>query len=87
MRFAVQPPAQRRASPRARGVPRLLFHGQIPYEPCARAMPPQDNFLLSRRRKAVPGHTRTLTTGTDNPKEVKRRFLPTLKDGASTPRH
>ena len=50
-------------------------------------MLPQDNFLLSRRRKAVPGHTRTLITGTDIPKEVKRRFLPALKDGVSAPRY
>ena len=59
---------------------------QVPYVPGMRAVVPQHRLLGGRGKQPVPGHTNTLTTTTDIPEEVMRRFLPDLKAGVLTPR-
>ena len=54
--------------------------------PAGLAMVPQHCLLGGRRDQTVPGHANTLANATDIPEEVKRRFLPGLKSGVSTPR-
>jgi len=50
------------------------------------AVLPQHRLLGGGGVQPVPGHANTLATATDIPEEVKRRFLPGLKTGVSTPR-
>ena len=51
-----------------------------------RAWVPQHRFLGGGGEQPVPGHANTLSNTADNSGEVKRRFLPRLQAGASTPR-
>ena len=66
--------------------PGLLLDRQVPHVPGMRAMVPQHRLLGGRREQPVPGHANTLANTTDIPGEVKRRSLPSLKAGVSTPR-
>jgi hypothetical protein len=50
------------------------------------AVVPQDCLLSGRGEQTVPGHANTLANTTDISGEVKRRFLPGLQAGISTPR-
>jgi hypothetical protein len=50
------------------------------------AVVPQHRLLGGRGEQPVPGHANTLANTTDISGEVKRRFLPSLKAGVSTPR-
>jgi hypothetical protein len=50
------------------------------------AMIPQHRLLGRGREQPICGHANTLATTTDIPEEVRRRFLPGLKAGVSTPR-
>jgi hypothetical protein len=47
---------------------------------------PQHRFLGGAGAEPVPGHANTLSDGADIYGEVKRRFLPGVKAGVSTPR-
>jgi hypothetical protein len=49
------------------------------------AVVPQHGLLGGRGVQPVPGHANTLSTATDISEEVKRRSLPGLKAGVSTP--
>ena len=64
---------------------RVLLDRQVPYEPGVPAVVPQDCLLGGRGEQTVPGYTNTLANTTDISGEVKRRFLPGLKAGVSTP--
>ncbi len=75
----------RRTRP-AGAVPRLLFTGEVPDKPGMGAMLPQHRFLGNRWKQAVTRHTKTLSSTTDIPEEVKRRVIPFLKTGVTTPR-
>ena len=75
----------RRTCP-SRTPPRLLLAGQVPYEPCMRTMFPQHCLVSSRREQAIAGHTKTLSSITDIPEEVKRRAPPCSWQGTSAPR-
>jgi len=46
----------------------------------------QHRFLGGRGEQPVPGHANILSNTADISGEVKRRFLPGLKAGVSTPR-
>jgi len=75
----------RRARPA--GVPvRVLLDGQVPHIPGMAAVVPQHRFLGGRGEQPVPGHTNTLSDGTDISGEVTRRFFPGLKTGVWSPR-
>ena len=63
---------------------RMLFDGQIPYVPGMAAVLPQHGLLGGRGVQPVPRYANTLSTTADISGEVKRRFLPGLKAGAST---
>ena len=63
----------------------VLLDGQIPYIPGVAAVPPQHALLGGGGKQPVPGHTNILSTTTDISGEVKRRLLPGLKAGVSTP--
>ena len=74
-------------SARAARVPLLvLLDREVPDEPGVCTVVPQRCLLGGRGEQTVPGHTNTLATTTDISGEVKRRFLPGLKAGVSTPR-
>ena len=75
-----------RSARTARTPVRVLLHGQVPHEPGVGAVVPQRCLLGGRGKQTVPGHTNTLANTTDISREVKRRFLPGLNDGVSTPR-
>src|SRR5262249_1203206 len=78
-------PIPRRA--RAARVPvRVLIDGQVPDEPGVTAVDPQHRLLGGRRERTASSHTNTVATTADISGEVKRRFLPGLKTGVSTPR-
>jgi hypothetical protein len=62
----------------------MLLHGQIPHKTGMRAMLQQHPLLGGCGLKTEP-HANTLTTTTDISRR-KRRFLPGLKTGVSTPR-
>jgi len=64
----------------------VLFDGEVPYVPGVAAVVSQHRFLGGRGEQPVPGHTNTLANTTDVSGEVKRRVLPGLKAGVSTPR-
>ena len=64
----------------------VLLDRQVPHVPGVRAVAPQHRFLGGRGEQPVPeGHANTLATTTDIPEEVKRRSLPDLKAGDTTP--
>ena len=65
---------------------RVLLDGQVPHIPSVGAVVPQHGLLGGRGEQPVPGHANTLATATDILGEVKRRLLPGLKTGVSTPR-
>jgi hypothetical protein len=75
----------RRARP-SRTPPRLLLAGQVPHKPGVCAVFPQERFVGGRREQAVAGHTKTLSSTTDIPEEVKRRPPSCSWQGISTPR-
>ncbi len=52
----------------------------------AEELVPQHRFLDGRGEQSVPGHTNILSTTPDISGEVKRRVLPALNTGISTPR-
>ena len=81
MRFAVHRPGIPAASPRIC----VLLDGQVPHVPGMAAVVPQHGLLGGRGVQPVPGHANTLSTANDISGEVKRRFLPGLKAGVSTP--
>ena len=75
----------RRAGPAGTPV-RVLLNGEIPHVPGVRTMARQQPHLSGSRVQPVRGHTNILSTDTDISGEVKRRSLPDLKAGNSTPR-
>jgi hypothetical protein len=70
----------------ARAPVAVLLDGQVPDVPGVRAVIPQHRVLGGRGEQPVPGHANTLSNTTDISGEVKRRSLPGLKAGVSTPR-
>ena len=70
----------------ARATVPVLLGREVPHEPGLGAMAPQHHLLGGRGDQTVPGHTNTLANTTDISAEVKRRSLPGLKAGVSTPR-
>jgi hypothetical protein len=64
----------------------VLLHREVPHVPGVRAVVPQHRLLGGRGEQPVPGHANILANSTGIPGEVKRRFLPGLKAGVSTPR-
>jgi hypothetical protein len=71
----------------AAGVPvGVLFDGQVLGVPGVSAVVPQHCFLGGCGVEPVPGHANILSDGAGISGEVKRRFLPGLKAGVSTPR-
>jgi hypothetical protein len=74
----------RRARPA--GVPvGVLLDGEVPGVPGVAAVVPQHRFLGGCGVEPVPGHANTLSDGADISGGVKRRFVPGLKAGVSTP--
>ena len=65
----------------------VLLHREIPHIPGMRAVILQQSLLFKRRNQAIFGHTNTLTTSTDNSKEVKRRLLTAAKPGSTRREH
>jgi hypothetical protein len=64
----------------------LLLDGQIPDKPGMTTVLGQRCRLLRAGKQPKPAHINNLGTTTDNmPKGGKRRFLPRLKPGISTP--
>jgi hypothetical protein len=57
----------------------LLFDSQIPHVARVPAMLHQAGRLLSRGKQPIPGHTRTLTTTTDNQQEGDAAIAPPAK--------
>ncbi len=69
------------------GMPVLvLLDGEVPDVTGVAAVVPQHRFLGRCGEQPVPRHANVLSTATDISGEVKRRFLPGLKAGISTPR-
>jgi hypothetical protein len=65
----------------------LLLYGQIPHKPGMPTMLGQYCRLLRVRKQPKPAHARNIGASTDNTlKRGKRRFLPRLRPGVSTPR-
>jgi hypothetical protein len=85
LRFAVHGPGYPVASPRVKGDGEV---GGVPHRdvPGVAAVVPQHRFLSGGGDEPVPGHANTLSGTTDISGGVKRRFLPGLKAGVSTPR-
>ena len=75
----------RRALP-ARVPVGVLLNGEVPHVPGVAAVISQHRFLGGCRDEPVPGHANTLSNTADISGEVKRRFLPGLEAGVSTPR-
>jgi hypothetical protein len=65
----------------ARTPPRFLLDREVPNVPGVRAVSQQDRFLFRGGGKAVSRHTNIIST-----ERRKRRCLPALKGGVSTPR-
>jgi hypothetical protein len=65
---------------------RVLLNREVPYEPGLAAVIVQQCLLGRRGEQPVPGHANIIANTTDIPEEVKRRFLPGLEAGVSTPR-
>jgi hypothetical protein len=64
----------------------VLLHGKIPHKPGMATVFGQYRRLLKARKQPKPAHINNLGTTTDNrSKGGKRRFLPRLKPGVSTP--
>jgi hypothetical protein len=64
----------------------VLLHGKIPHKPGMATVFGQYRRLLKARKQPKPAHIHNLGTTTDNrSKGGKRRFLPRLKPGVSTP--
>ncbi len=64
----------------------LLLHGQIPHKPGVATVLGQRCRLLSTGKQPEPAHSNNVTSTTDNSsKGERRRFLPRLKPGVSTP--
>jgi hypothetical protein len=63
----------------------VLLDGEVPDVPGVAAVVPQHGLLGGRGEQPVPGHANTLSDTIDTSGEVKRRFLPGLKAGVSTP--
>ncbi len=64
----------------------LLLHGQIPHKPRMATMLSQHRRLLNAGQQPKPRHPNNITRTTDKPtKRRRRRFLPRLKPGVSTP--
>jgi hypothetical protein len=64
----------------------LLLHGQIPHKPGVATVLGQRCRLLRTGKQPEPAHSNNVTATTDNlSKGEKRRFLPRLKPGVSTP--
>ena len=64
----------------------LLLHGKIPHKPGMTTMLGQHRRLLNTGKQPKPGHISNISAATDNmAKGGKRRFLPQLKPGDSTP--
>lgn len=66
--------------------PRVLLTGQVPHEASMRTMHLQGCFLAVRRKQAVAGHAKTVSSSTDTLREVKRRVLLCLVTEIGTPR-
>jgi hypothetical protein len=64
----------------------VLLNGEVPHVPGVGAVVPQHRFLGGRGNQPVPGHANILANTTGISGEVKRRFLPGLEAGVSTPR-
>jgi hypothetical protein len=66
----------------------LLLDGKIPHKPGVAAMFGQCCRLLRPGKQPKPAHSDNVGTTTDNElKGGKRRFLPRLKPGVSTPQN
>jgi hypothetical protein len=65
--------------------PGLLLGGEVPYVPGVRAVAPKRCLLGGRRYQAVTGHSNIISSITAILEEVRRRFLPSVKAGVSTP--
>jgi hypothetical protein len=66
----------------------LLLDGQVPHKPGVPTVFGQCCGLLKAGKQPKPAHTSNLGSTTDNPsKGGKRRFLPPLKPGVSTPQY
>ena len=64
----------------------LLLYGKIPHKPRMATVLGHDRSLLTTGKQPKSAHTDNLGTTTDNQsKGGKRRFLPRLKPGVSTP--
>ena len=64
----------------------VLLDREVPHVPGVRAVVLQRCLLGGRGEQPIPGHAKILANTTDVSGEVKRRFLPGLKAGVSTPR-
>jgi hypothetical protein len=63
-----------------------LLDGQIPHKPGMATVFGQYCCLLNAGKQPKPAHSNNLGKPTDNlPKGGRRRFIPRLKPGASTP--
>ena len=72
--------------PSAARLPVLLLHGQIPHKPGMTTVFGQCCRLLAAGEQPKPAHINNPGATTDNlPKGGKRRFLPRLTPGVSTP--
>jgi hypothetical protein len=66
----------------------LLLDGQIPHKPGVATVFGQHRRLLNVGKQPKPAHINNLGSTTDNQsKGGKRRFLPRLKPGVSTPQN
>ncbi|MDT5357642.1 MAG: hypothetical protein QOJ56_6174 [Mycobacterium sp.] len=64
----------------------LLLYGQIPHKPGMATVPGQHNRLFTGGKHPQPAHCNNINATTDNlPKGEKRRLLPCLDPGVSTP--
>jgi len=64
----------------------VLLDGEIPYVAGVAAVVGQHGFLVEGGEQPVTSRTNILSTNTDISEEVKRRVVPGLKAGVSTPR-
>jgi len=65
---------------------RMLLDSEVPHIPGMRAVVQQHRLLSGHRSQPVSRHANTLASTADISGEVKRRCLPRLKAGDSTPR-
>jgi hypothetical protein len=64
--------------------PRMLLDGEVPYEPCVRAVLPPYLLLGTRRNEPVAGHNPIVLSTI--PERGERRFLHGINAGVSAPR-